>query len=42
MRFLGADPTKPADDIEAMLMVKLNNRVVSEQNRLMKAAKNDE
>jgi hypothetical protein len=34
MRYLGADPSKPADDVEAMLMEKLNNRIVSEQKRL--------
>jgi hypothetical protein len=34
MRYLGADPAKPADHVEAMLMEKLNNRIVSEHKRL--------
>lgn len=34
MRYLGADPSKPADDVEQILMVKLNNRIVAEQKRL--------
>lgn len=38
MRFLGADPSTPADAEEAILMVKLNNRIVSEEKRIQKAA----
>lgn len=34
MRWLGADPSKPADDIEHLLAIKLNNRIVAEQKRL--------
>lgn len=34
MRFLGADPSRPADEIEALLMLKLNNRIVAERKRL--------
>ena len=34
MRYLGADPSRPADDIEAMLILKLNNRIVAEQKKL--------
>jgi hypothetical protein len=28
MRWLGADPRTPADDVERLVMVALNNRVV--------------
>jgi hypothetical protein len=33
MRFLGADPSVPADHVEMLLMVRLNNRIVSEQKK---------
>jgi hypothetical protein len=36
MRYLGSDPTQPADDVERFVMVKLNNRIVAEQKRLEK------
>ena len=38
MRFLGADPSRPADAVERVLMVKLNNRIVAEQAKLDKAS----
>lgn len=38
MRYLGADPALPADDIERLLMEKLNNRVVAEMKRMAKDA----
>jgi hypothetical protein len=33
MRFLGADPSRPADDVERLAMVLLNNRIVAEHKR---------
>lgn len=30
MRYLGADPTRPADDLERAVMLMLNERVVKE------------
>jgi len=33
MRYLGADPSCRADDIEALTMILLNNRIVSELRR---------
>jgi hypothetical protein len=36
MRFLGADPRLPADEVERIVLVKLNNRIVAEQKRLDK------
>jgi hypothetical protein len=30
MRYLGADPATPADDVERVVMVLLNNRIVTE------------
>lgn len=35
MRYLGANPGQPAGMAERVLMVKLNNRVVAEQKRLI-------
>lgn len=35
MRYLGADPTHPADDIEREVMLMLHNRIVAEQNRMV-------
>lgn len=33
MRFLGADPAGRADEVEMLLMLKLQNRIVREQER---------
>ena len=33
MRFLGADPSGRPDDVEATLMLLLNNRIVSEMEK---------
>ena len=33
MRFLGADPSKPADDIERMTMLMVNARIVKEHEK---------
>jgi hypothetical protein len=33
MRYLGADPSRPADDLERLAMVELHNRIVAEMNR---------
>lgn len=41
MRYLGADPSLPADDVETVLMLKLNNRIVAEQKRLAKKGGDD-
>jgi hypothetical protein len=33
-RYLGIEPAQPLDDVARTLMVKLNNRIVSESDRL--------
>ncbi len=33
MRYLGADPSRPADHVEALVTEKLNNRIVLECKR---------
>lgn len=38
MRWLGVDSTRPATDVERILMLKLHNRVVSEEKRSQKGA----
>jgi hypothetical protein len=38
MRFLGADPRTPADDIEQLVMLHLQKRVVGMKNRALKEA----
>lgn len=38
MRYLGADPTRPADHIERLVMAKLHNRITSEHNRMSRDA----
>ncbi|MEJ7824913.1 MAG: hypothetical protein WKF48_05765 [Solirubrobacteraceae bacterium] len=38
MRYLGADPSRPADHVEVLVMEKLNNRIVAEQKKLMRDA----
>jgi hypothetical protein len=34
MRYLGADPSRPADKIERHLMILLHNRVIAEEKTL--------
>lgn len=34
MRWLGVDAREPADDVERILALKLNNRIVVEQKRV--------
>lgn len=41
MRYLGADPARPADLTESILMVKLNNRIVAERKRAEKGGDDD-
>jgi hypothetical protein len=33
MRYLGADPSKPPDDVEAIVMFELNQRLVREAEK---------
>lgn len=38
MRYLGANPARPADEVEALVMIAVNNRLVADQRRAAKAA----
>jgi hypothetical protein len=38
MRFLGADPSRPADRVEELVMIELNNQICRELARQQKAS----